>query len=146
MKKQFFTLLLCILTSAGAAFANNADAVSSRVKTSFEREFSGAQSISWTVSKEYSKATFMMNGQVLFAYYDESGNRLALSRNLLPAQLPINLEVDLKKSYGKYWISDLFEIASNNETTYYVTVENADYKYVLKSSGVQWETYRKEKK
>ncbi|HLZ89425.1 MAG TPA: hypothetical protein VKQ52_19355, partial [Puia sp.] len=62
-------------------------------------------------------------------------------------QLPINLLTSLKKEYGDYWISDLFEIASDDQTNYYVTLETADKKIVLKSQGTEfWNEYKKEKK
>jgi len=57
------------------------------------------------------------------------------------------LLTDLKKNYSSHWITDLFEMASSNENVYYVTLENADQKLVLKSSGTSgWELFRKERK
>ncbi len=147
MKKQLVTLALILVTGFTGLFANNSDAVSANVRSAFEKEFANAKNISWKISKEFSKATFTVNDQVLFAYYSEGGQLLAVSRNLLSAQLPINLSVDLKKSYAGFWISDLFEMAANGESTYYATVENADHKYILKSSGMRgWTIFKKEKK
>jgi hypothetical protein len=57
------------------------------------------------------------------------------------------LTAELKKNYEGYWITDLFEIATDSQTSYYVTLENADHKIVLESVGVQgWQSYKKEKK
>jgi len=53
----------------------------------------------------------------------------------------------LKKNYSGYWISDLFEVAKNNGTSYYVTLENGDKKVVLTSAnGSDWSTYKKDRK
>jgi hypothetical protein len=41
----------------------------------------------------------------------------------------------------------LFEVAKNGETSYYVTLENADTKVVLKAqAGNDWSSYKKVKK
>jgi hypothetical protein len=61
-------------------------------------------------------------------------------------QLPISLQTSLKKQCGDLWISDLFEVANDQGTSYYVTLENADTKIVLKSSGSDWTTYQKQRK
>jgi hypothetical protein len=53
----------------------------------------------------------------------------------------------LKRDYSGYWISDLFEIASDDQTSYYVTLENMDKTIVLKSAGTSlWNVYTKIKK
>ena len=41
----------------------------------------------------------------------------------------------------------MFEIVSDDQTSYYVTVEDSDKKVVLKSQGTEsWGEYKKEKK
>jgi hypothetical protein len=54
---------------------------------------------------------------------------------------------DLKKNYNAYWISDLFEVSSSADASYYVTLQNGDSKVILKSNGISgWEMFKKEKK
>ena len=43
---------------------------------------------------------------------------------------------------GNYWITDLFEITDNDQTSWYVTIESADQKIVLKSNGGKWRVYQ----
>ena len=71
---------------------------------------------------------------------------IAITRNISSTQLPISLQTNLKNNYEGFWISDLFEVANEEGTTYYVTVENADTKLILKSSNSDWVTYQKERK
>ncbi|MFT3825930.1 MAG: hypothetical protein QM731_18565 [Chitinophagaceae bacterium] len=149
MKKQILALALLLTVSFSSIFANtnNREGVTERVMDAFRKDFASAQEVKWEAGKEYSKATFKMNEQVLFAYYTTEGNLLAVTRNMLSGQLPINLQSDLKKNYNGYWITDLFEMAANNETSYYVTLEGSDYNVVLKSTGINgWEVYKKDKK
>jgi hypothetical protein len=83
----------------------------------------------------------------MFAYYSEQGNLIAVTRNITSSQLPLSLMTDLRNNYRGHWISDLFEIAVNGETTYYITLENGDYSLVLKSTGsAGWEVFKKERK
>ena len=113
----------------------------------FKKDFSGAQDVNWESGKDFAKATFKMNDQVMFAYYSKDGDLVAVTRNIISAQLPISLLADLKKSYGAYWITDLFEMAANNSTTYYITLQNGDQNVILKSNGASgWEMFKKEKK
>ena len=146
MKKLMLIWALLLTVGVGSSFAHKLENVSEQVMNSFKKDFASAQDVTWEKTKDIAKATFKMNDQVMFAYYTEDGNMLAAIRNIVSGQLPISLLSDLKKNYAGYWISDLFEMASNDNTAYYVTVEDANQKIVLKSVGSSWETYKKDKK
>jgi hypothetical protein len=147
MKKRILVWALLLTFGVSSAFANNAEGVNDKVINSFKKEFAEARDIQWEKSKEYIKATFSLNEQVMFAYYAEDGNLLAVSRNLTSGQLPINLLTDVKKNYSNYWITQLFEIASKSENSYYITLENENQTIVLKSTGADgWELFKKDKK
>ena len=147
MKKQIIIWALLLVTTISSGFAHTGGNVSDKVSEKFNKEFADARDVQWEQGKNFYKATFSMNEQVMFAYYSTEGKLLALSRNITPAQLPINLYSSVKKNYDNYWVSELFEIVINNETAYYITVENSDQKVVLKSNGTSgWEMYKKEKK
>jgi hypothetical protein len=147
MKKSILSLALMLMIGLSSTFANNAEGVNQKVMSSFKKEFANAKDVKWESGKEYVKATFTLNGQILFAYYSENGEMLAMTRNILSSQLPINLLNDLKKDYSSFWITDLFEMAAGNETAYYVTLESTDSIIVLKSSDASnWEQFKKEKK
>ena len=130
-----------------SVFANNEEGISLKAISAFKKEFAQAKDVKWEAGKEFVKATFEMNGQIMFAYYTPEGEQLAITRNILSSQLPFNLASDIKSNHKQAWITDLFEIGSNGETTYYVTLETADAKVILRSHGVTgWEQFKKEKK
>ena len=130
-----------------SAFANNEETISQRAMSSFKKEFTQAQDVKWESTKDFVKATFKMNDQVMFAYYSPMGDLMAVTRNIVSGQLPINLLSDLKKNYSAYWITDLFEVSSSSDASYYVTLQDADSRVVLKSNGISaWELFKKEKK
>jgi hypothetical protein len=143
MKKIILTLAIAIgsLTS----FAREAE-VTQKVLDAFNSEFNQATEVSWTVAKDYYKATFMYNDRYVFAYYTENGELLAMTRYISSEDLPLSLITSLKKNYGDYWISDLFEMAKNEGTQYVVTLENADSKLILKASSGTWSVHQKIRK
>jgi len=147
MKNKIIIGVFVLVTGISSAFANGNEEVSQRIINAFQKEFTGAQNVQWETGKEFVKATFTLNEQVVYAFYGQDGHLLGITRNIVSGQLPINLLTDLKKNYNNYWITDLFEMAANSENVYYVTLENSDYKVILKSNGTNgWEVFKKERK
>jgi hypothetical protein len=143
MKKMIVTLAISI--SFLTAFAGEEN-VSPQVLDAFKEEFTTAEKVEWTVGKNYYKAAFIYNEKHFFAWYSFEGEMIALSRYISPADMPAKLQSNLKKNYSDYWISDLFEVTKHDGTSFFVTLENADYKIVLRSSGLGWSVYQKIKK
>lgn len=140
-------LTLAIAVSTLSAFAAGEEEVSPKVLSAFKTEFSTAKEVKWTAGEDYYEATFVYNDKYLFAWYRADGELLGLSRFISPDDLPMSLQKSLKENYEGYWISDLFEVAKNDGTTYYVTLENADSKLVLRTSDTfGWNFHKKVKK
>jgi hypothetical protein len=141
MKKIIITLAIALGTLSSFAREVN---VSSTVLTAFKSDFISAKEVTWTVSRDYYKATFVFNDQHVFAFYSTEGELLGTTRYISSLDLPVNLQAGLKKGYSNYWISDLFEVSNSEGTGYYITVEDADSKIVLKSTGGDnWRVYQK---
>jgi len=144
MKKMILTLAISI--SSFAAFAGEEN-VNKKVLDAFKTEFTTAKETEWTTGSDYYKAAFMYNEKYVFAYYSLDGDLLGITRYISPADLPMGLLISLKKKSNGFWISDLFEVAKNETTSYYITLENADTKTVLKSTGgAGWEVFKTVKK
>jgi hypothetical protein len=147
MKKIFLSLAAVALMGISAFANGNDETVNQKTLAAFKSDFSNATHTTWEQKDGFIKATFSFDGQVLCAYYDNDGHLKAVVRNILSDKLPLNLLASLKQDYAEYWITDLFEISADNETTYYVTVENSNKKIVLKSDGTSyWNVFSKEKK
>ncbi|MEI9807174.1 MAG: hypothetical protein WDO16_04390 [Bacteroidota bacterium] len=141
MKKIIITLAVALSTLS--SFAREAE-VSSRVLDAFKNEFAGAKEVAWTSGDNFYKAEFLYNDQHVFAFYSTVGELLGMTRYISSPDLPLALQSGLKKGYGNYWISDLFEVSNADGTGYYITMENADSKVVLKSTGGgNWDVYKK---
>ena len=147
MKKTILATAVILMVGLTGAFANNGEEVNQKVAASFSKDFETAKNVQWQRQKDYEKATFSLNNQVLFAYYNENGELLAVIRNILSENLPISLYSDIRKNYSEFWISDLFEMASEDQTTYYISLEKSDETLILKSvDHNQWVVYKKIKK
>ncbi|HET9825885.1 MAG TPA: hypothetical protein VFP87_11155 [Chitinophagaceae bacterium] len=146
MKKIMMILALILTLTTSWAFTGE-EAINKQALNAFKTEFAGASDAAWTVGTNYYKVAFTLNDQKLFAFYNSEGEFMAVTRYISSLQLPLNLQANLKKASGNYWISDLFEFANSDGTAYYVTLENADTKIVLRSvGGGDWSVYQKSKK
>lgn len=146
MKKIIMTLAIALSTVCSFAGDNEVN-VSSKVLDAFKTEFSGAKEVSWTQGDNYYKASFVFNDQYVFAFFSTDGSLLGVTRYISSLDLPISLQADLKKGYSNYWISDLFEVSNSDGISYFITVENADTKTILKSTGGEkWSVYKKRTK
>ena len=141
-------LLGVLVVSLGAVNANpGSEEVDARVLGAFNKEFATAKDTTWTLAFNYYQASFVYNEQHITAYYNTEGELLGVARFISPVDLPLALQADLKKNYQPYWISNLFEAATSEGTTYYITIEDADQSIVLKSDNARdWDQYKKVKK
>ena len=145
--KKILVILTLVLTVSTSFAGTGEEAVNKKALNAFKTEFIGATDAAWTTGSEFYKVAFTMNDQKLFAYYNIDGEFVAVTRYISSLQLPLHLQTSLKQSYNNYWITDLFEVANSDGTAYYVTLETADAKIVLKSNdGRFWYTYQKSKK
>jgi len=143
-KKVALMLALLLTVGISYSFAAPSDEISIDVKASFRKDFKGAQLINTEVKKVYTKLTFTMHDVVFSAFYSDNGELLAVTRNILSSQLPVNLMLSLKNNYSAYWITELFELNGGDQTSYYVSLESADQKLTLRSTdGNNWEVYQK---
>jgi hypothetical protein len=143
MKQMILTLAVALSSVFAFAGEENAN-VDAQVLNAFKSEFVTAKDVKWTTSSTYYKASFVFNSQYVSAFYSLDGELMGLTRNITSLELPVKLQSGLRKSYSKYWISELFETSNNDGTRYYVTLENADQKIILKSTGNNtWEVFKK---
>ena len=141
-KKIALAVALLLTVGISSSFATPTDGRNEVINASFRKDFKKAQLITIEVGKNYTKLTFKMNEMVMFAFYSDNGQLLAVTRNITTNQLPIQLLLRMKKDYANFWITDLFEFNGDGTSTYYLTVENADSSVTLRSNGYDsWEVY-----
>jgi len=147
MKKLMTAIALGLVLMANSAFAGKNENVNYKVENAFKQEFTQAKEVSWEKANNYYRAAFKMNDEIMTAYFTPDGELMGVIHNMLSTQLPVNLQVSLKKEYDGYWITELFELAKTDSHSYFVTLHNADQVVTLQSSdGTTWSVYSKAKK
>jgi len=141
--KKIMMMLALMLTLTTFAFAG--EAINKQALNAFQNEFAGATDIAWKVSGNYYEVAFTIDHKRLAAFYDDRGDFVAVTRFISSGELPNGLRKSLKRGYGNaYWVSDLFDVTTGDETSYYVTIENADTRVVLRSiNGSHWALYER---
>lgn len=146
MKPLFIILTIISAFFGSSANANDEINVAPLVQQSFQRSFAQAKDIHWTVRKDYYKVDFELSGQYVTAFYNTDGKFIAATRNISSTQLPVVLQADLKKGRSDFWITELFELSNDEGVSYFLTLENADAKIILQSSGTEWNVYQRTSK
>ena len=108
MKKRILLLSFVLVNFTAFSFASDAPAISKNIISSFNKQFANAKDIKWEHQANFTKAEFKVNDVVLFAYFNNNAELIAVTRFISPSQLPLSILTSLKKSYTDYWVSDLF--------------------------------------
>jgi hypothetical protein len=142
-------ILIAVALLAGTytkSFANDGGTVDPAVLKSFKSTFASATDVDWSYSKELYKAIFFLDGRAITAYYNTDGTLAVLTRHITSANLPMILQTALKNNHKDKWIADVYEVTNEAGIEYYVTLEDANCKLVLKSNGSFWNTFQKSRK
>lgn len=142
--------LFIVLTVVSSLFANYSfatDDINPAVLKSFNRTFKEATVANWSVSEDLYRVQFNLGAQEITAYYDSRGTLVSVVRNISSFQLPVLLQAEFRNKYPSYWITNLSEVSGDRGTYYYMVLENADTKVVLKShSHAGWSVQEKAEK
>ena len=133
MKKIIFSIAI-VLAVFSTAFAKP-DSINDRAVAAFQKDFRKASDVSWASTSNYVMATFIMNNETQFAYYDFQGNLIGVVHHMLTSSLPADLSKDIKKRYSNYWVSELFQITTDEGVYYYIRLKNADETIALTTEG-----------
>jgi hypothetical protein len=145
-KKIALAAALLLTVGISSSFAGSNDDGKDAATVSFHKDFKKVEVVEKHIGKNFTKFTFKMNDVILSAFYNENGQLLAITRNIQSIQLPLRLLMQIKKDYANYWISDLFEYDGDGSSNYYITLETADHRVILRSNGTEWEVYDKKVK
>jgi hypothetical protein len=143
MKKLAVLLAVSLLLFTASTYARTTDpTVPESINTEFSRDFSQAKDVKWDIGNQFFKATFDLQGRVVFAFYTDDADLIGIATNLRSDWLPRNLSAQIKKSYANYWITDLFKYKTGNEDGFVITLENSDKVVILKSEDAkEWNVY-----
>ena len=144
--KPFLIAVALFASTFTKTMAADSPAIEPSVLKSFSHTFATATEVDWSTTQDLYKAVFLLNGQYVTAYFKPDGSMQAISRHITTNTLPITLQTALKNNYKDQWLTDVLEVTNDSGVHYYVTLENADTKVILKSSSTDWSTYQKQHK
>lgn len=146
MKKMMIALGLMAMTLVSTAMTNGKE-IDKHIQQAFDKEFVGAIDVKWYITDKYAEVDFTFNNMRLRAYYNNDGEILAVVRNVSFSSLPLSLQLDLKKQYKDYWITNICEVTDHDGTRYRATIENSERVVQLGSNGnYSWELIKREVK
>ncbi len=126
--------MLVAVTIGSSVLAADVSKVSFRVLNTFETQFEGATDVTWTVSADYTKVKFTLEGEKVEAFFSSNGDVIGTSRKTAFSRLPLSAIRKIKKTYAKYQITETIEFELNGERKYYVSVENESGRKILEVS------------
>ena len=140
------SLILAIIFSS--LFAENSEAqnIPNNISQAFYSSFPQAGKVSWSNTDKLYKAEFNAAGEKQFAFFDQSGAIVAESRYIDFTNLSHRLRLGLIKQFPNYNIVEIFEVYSDLQTDYYVTLERNGIKFILKSTeNGKWKVFQDKK-
>ena len=137
MKKIFLPLSLLLTVVASTAFANKDNNPGPGIEEVFKQEFTGAENVSWSQQENYQKATFVLRGHRVIAYFNDDNELAGCIRDIFYDQLPLAVMKAIDNKFPAADVQEVREITNIDGTSYSVSAElnNKKYKVKVSSSG-----------
>ena len=137
MKKIIILFSLLLTTGLSLVFANEKFNPDQKTLDGFKKEFIAAQSVSWEKQGDFDKATFLLSGNRVIAWFNTAGQLEGSIRDIFFDQLPLIVMTAVDKRFADAAIYSVREITKNELTSYSITLEAKNKKYTIKvgSSG-----------
>lgn len=132
MKKLLFIAAATLVSLTSFATPKPGADVHVKAVKHFEVNFKHANAIEWKTTKEFTKATFLLDGEKCNAFYDAEGNALGMSKAVSSRTLPKNAMKTIEKKYKDYAMIEAIEFQNDSERCYYVSMDNEKKTDVLK--------------
>lgn len=116
--------------------------IPSPVLYSFYGSFANAQDVSWEQNGRLTVASFTLQGQKKFAYFNEAARLVIVAEPITVNELPADLQASLRDNYGRYTVSDAFKLKSAHVTTYSIVLVSVWEKLFLRNSNDGWEVVK----
>ena len=132
MKKVFVSLSFILAVGLTTAIAGDKTEVNGKITQSFEKEFTGAEFVTWTNVNGYKMARFVFHDHATIAYFNEDGELLGSARNVLFDQLPLPVIKLFEKDFAGADFTDISEISNDDGTFYVIKVDTKNRQYHVK--------------
>jgi len=140
-------LFLSVIGSTKANPITGTDELKFMGAENFRHEFPQATGVNYKVKGQYTEVSFIWNGLELQAFYDMEGNPMATTRTINKDNLPLGVQLAVKKQYSEGVVTNVIEYTNVGEgLSYYLTLASPKATYVLHvSTGGEISVFKKMK-
>ena len=136
MKKIFVSMSILLTTAVSTAFAGiKTFDPNPGVEEVFKKEFAGAENVTWSQQDNYQKATFILAGHRVIAYFNEENEFAGCIRGILYDQLPLIVTKTIDKKFPGAEVLEIREITNGDGTSYLLRADMNNKKYKIKISS-----------
>ncbi len=141
MKKRILVLTAVFLMSLSATFAIDTNNIPESIVKALNNEFQNVSDVEWKSTPDYYKASFIVAGNSLEAFFSYDGILIAQSRKISMDQLPMSLVKEAKEKNSANPVTDIFELLTNRGTEYFITFNTGKEAKTYQSNGNGWNYY-----
>lgn len=135
MKKLIIAALIAV-TFTTSAFAADANKVNGLILNTFNLNFADAANVEWTLTKDFAKASFTLNGEKIQAFFNYNGTEIGTSKAFALDKLPKSALRAFTKKYPfpPYKLKECIQFTdAEGEVNYFISLEEeAKAKTILK--------------
>jgi hypothetical protein len=136
MKKIFLTLATAgILTTSAFAKIDGGKktetaTVSYSVQNEFDEQFDNATSVKWTVTSNCQKASFLLNGSQMTAFYNLQGEYIGVTEDVAYSAIGSKAQKEIAEKYKGFTAGEVIKLITNDPTAnfdqvvYFVDLKN----------------------
>jgi hypothetical protein len=135
MKKILFTAIIAVSTlTVSLAKTGDEKKVSYKVINEFSSIFRDAENVTWKVTDEYIKASFLLEDQTMEAFFNASGELVATSKKMAFNKLPKKAITEITTNYQfpPFELKECIQFTNaDGVNKYYVSLKNNNKTTVL---------------
>jgi hypothetical protein len=131
MKKLLLSALIAVSVFS-SAFAEPVIKVNSRILADFKGKFKVTDQVKWDVTANYVKAMFVENNVTTEVFYNVDGEYIGTSQPISLDNVLTAAKRSLAKKYADYTAKEAIKFENEEETAYFISVENDKRALVLK--------------
>ena len=132
MKKLIIAAIAIVAFTTTSFAGDGSKKASYWVLNQFNHTYADATNVSWQVTDQFAKATFLLDDIRVEAYYNQfDGTFIGQSKAVTTQDLPRNVTKELAKKYSGYAIKEVIEFSNATDVDFYVSLEYATSKIVL---------------
>jgi hypothetical protein len=135
--KKIFLAAAFLTATVISGFANPVEKSDPKAEQIFNRQFVGAQNISWSRTEEgVLKVNFVWAGHSTVAYFNEKSEIVASVRALFYDQLPLTVIRSVESKYQSPVVIEVREISNEEGTQYALVLEEKEKKYSIRLNSL----------